>query len=192
MLLLAIDLYGIEPFHKPTRISLKPGLNLVFGANGAGKTTVRRVLSSLLLGNDPKGIRFVENQPAQAAVILQGRDKGTYRITADYQKGVYNLSKLDVSGQKTLLEKDRKKITAWICEQAGGIQEGDLSSLFLIDRLQFPSAASHGNGSGVHRPNMVSGAPGSAPKNLTFPSPNRRKMNRRFSPPSCALKNKLR
>lgn len=168
MLLLAIDLYGIEPFHKPTRISLKPGLNLVFGANGTGKTTVRRVLSSLLLGNDLKGIRFVENQPAQAAVILQGRDKGTYRITADYQKGLYNLSKLDASGQKTLLEKDRKKITAWICEQAGGIQEGDLSSLFLIDRLQFPSA-SHGNGSGVHRPNMVSGAPGSAPKRFDFP-----------------------
>lgn len=168
MLLLAIDLYGIEPFHKPTRISLKPGLNLVFGANGAGKTTVRRVLSSLLLGNDLKGIRFVENQPAQAAVILQGRDKGTYRITADYQKGLYNLSKLDASGQKTLLEKDRKKITAWICEQAGGIQEGDLSSLFLIDRLQFPSAASHGNGSGVHRPNMVSGAPVSAPR-FDFP-----------------------
>ncbi|WDT75682.1 MAG: AAA family ATPase [Candidatus Manganitrophus sp.] len=168
MLLLAIDLYGIEPFHKPTRISLKPGLNLVFGANGAGKTTVRRVLSSLLLGNDLKEIRFVENQPAQAAVIIQGRDKGTYRITADYQKGLYNLSKLDASGQKTLLEKDRKKITAWICEQAGGIQEGDLSSLFLIDRLQFPSA-SHGNGSGVHRPNMVSGAPGSAPKRFDFP-----------------------
>ncbi|MCG3117375.1 MAG: hypothetical protein LLH30_17040 [Candidatus Manganitrophus sp. SA1] len=169
MLLLAIDLYGIEPFHKPTRISLKPGLNLVFGANGAGKTTVRRVLSSLLLGNDLKGIRFVENQPAQAAVILQGRDKGTYRITADYQKGLYNLSKLDASGQKTLLEKDRKKITAWICEQAGGIQEGDLSSLFLIDRLQFPSAASHGNGSGEHRPNMASGTPVSAPKRFDFP-----------------------
>lgn len=169
MLLLAIDLYGIEPFHKPTRISLKPGLNLVFGANGAGKTTVRRVLSSLLLGNDLKGIRFVENQPAQAAVILQGRDKGTYRITADYQKGLYNLSKLDASGQKTLLEKDRKKITTWICEQAGGIQEGDLSSLFLIDRLQFPSAASHGNGSGAHRPNMPSDTPGSAPKRFDIP-----------------------
>ncbi|MDC4226778.1 MAG: hypothetical protein MPW15_21640 [Candidatus Manganitrophus sp.] len=78
--------------------------------------------------------------------FYKGRDKGTYRITADYQKGIYNLSKLDPSGQKTLLEKDRKKITAWICEQAGGIQEGDLSSLFLIDRLQFPSTASHGTG----------------------------------------------
>ncbi|NKE72597.1 ATP-binding protein [Candidatus Manganitrophus noduliformans] len=170
MLLLAIDLYGIEPFHKPTRISLKPGLNLVFGANGAGKTTVRRVLSSLLLGNDLKGIRFVENQPAQAAVILQGRDKGTYRITADYQKGLFNLSKLDASGQKSLLEKDRRKITAWVCEQAGGMQEEDLSSLFLIDRLQFPSAASHGNGPGTQRSGLSSGAPGPVPKKTEFPS----------------------
>jgi energy-coupling factor transporter ATP-binding protein EcfA2 len=157
MLLLAIDLYGIEPFHKPTRIPIKPGLNLVIGANGAGKTTIRRVLSSLLLGHDLKGVRFVENQPAQAAVILQGKDRGTYRITADYQKGIFNLSKLDPSGQKTLLEKDRKKIIAWVCEQAGGMQEGDLYALFLIDRLQFPSAASQGNGSGPHRPELLSG-----------------------------------
>jgi uncharacterized protein YhaN len=152
MFLLAIDLYGIEPFHKPTRIPLKPGLNLVIGANGAGKTTIRRVLSSLLLGGDLKGVRFVENQPAQAAVILQGKDRGIYRITADYQKGMFNLSKLDPSGQKTLLEKERKKIIGWVCEQAGGMQEGDLSALFLIDRLQFPSAASQENGWGAHRP----------------------------------------
>lgn len=156
MLLLAIDLYGIEPFHKPTRIPVKPGLNRVIGANGAGKTTTRRVLSSLLLGSDLKGIRFVEDQPAQAAVILQGKDGGTYRITADYQKGIFNLSKLDPSGQKTLLEKDRKKITGWVCEQAGGMQEGDLASLFLIDRHQFPSVASQGNGSGGNRPESVS------------------------------------
>lgn len=158
MLLLAVDLYGIEPFNKPTRIPIKPGLNLVIGGNGAGKTTIRRVLASLLLGNDLKGIRFIENQPAQAAVILQGKDKGTYRITADYQKGIFNLSKLDPSGQKTLLEKDRKKITGWVCEQAGGMQEGDLSSLFLIDRLQFPSTASQGNGSRPQRPQTAFGA----------------------------------
>lgn len=169
MLLLAIDLYGIEPFHKPTRIPIKPGLNLVIGANGAGKTTIRRVLSSLLLGNDLKGIRFVENLPAQAAVVLQGRDRGTYRITADYQKGIFNLSKLDSSGQKTLLEKDRKKIVGWVCEQTGGMQEGDLSSLFLIDRLQFPSAASQGNGSGPHRTDAASGMAGSVPKKSVSP-----------------------
>lgn len=173
MLLLAIDLYGIEPFHKPTRIPIKPGLNLVIGANGTGKTTIRRVLSSLLLGNDLHGVRFVENQPPQAAVILQGKDKGTYRISADYQKRIFNLSKLDPSGQKILLEKDRKKITDWVCKQTGGMREGDLSSLFLIDRLQFPSAASqgNGNGSGTHRPERVSGgAPGSNPKQWEIPS----------------------
>lgn len=172
MLLLAVDLYGIEPFHKPTRIPLKPGLNLITGANGTGKTTIRRVLSSLLLGSDLKGIRFIENQPAQAAVILQGKDKGTYRITADYQKGIFNLSKLDPSGQKTLLEKDRKKITGWVCEQAGGLQEGELSTLFLVDRLQFPSIASHGNGNGsvAHGPERLSGAGGFRSKMWEPPS----------------------
>jgi len=163
MLLLAIDLYGIEPFRKPTRIPLKPGLNVVIGANGTGKTVIRRVLSSLLLGSDLKGVRFVENQPAQAAVILQGTDKGTYRISADYQKGIFNLSKLDPSGQKTLLEKDRKKISHWLCGQTGGMQKEDLSSLFFIDRLQFPSThlQGNGNGSGASRHEAVSGHPGS-------------------------------
>lgn len=168
MLLLAIDLYGIEPFHKPTRIPIKSGLNVVTGPNGAGKTTVRRVLASLLLGEELKGVRFVQNQPAQAAIILQARDKGTYRITADYQKGIFNLSKLDPSGQKTLIEKDRKKMTAWVCEQSGGLREEDLCSLFLLDRVQFPSVASQLNGSGSHRTDLVSSA---ASKKMQFPSP---------------------
>ncbi|MBI3802650.1 MAG: AAA family ATPase [Nitrospirae bacterium] len=147
MLLLAIDFYGIEPFHKPTRLPVKPGLNIVTGANGAGKTAVLRILSSLLFGTELTGVRWVENQPAQAAVILQAKDKATYRITGDYQKGIFNLSRLDPSGQKTLIEKDRKKITAWVCDQAGGLSESHLLPLFLIDRLQFPSIVLKSNGS---------------------------------------------
>ncbi len=164
MLLLAIDLYGIEPFHKPTRIPIKPGLNIVTGSNGAGKTAIRRVLASLLLGEDLKGVRFVQDQPAQAAVILQARDKGTYRVTADYQKGIFNLSRIEPSGQKLLIEKDRKKITEWVRDQSGGMREEDLSALFLIDRIQFPSFASHLNESGENRSGTVSGLPDSAPK----------------------------
>jgi len=167
MFLLAIDLYGIEPFQKPTRIPIKPGLNIVMGANGAGKTAVRRVLASLLLGEDLKGVRFVQNLPAQAAVILQAKDKGTYRITADYQKGIFNLSRLETSGQKTLIEKDRKKITAWVCEQSGGMREEDLAPLFLLDRVQFPSVTFQLNGSGAEH---TSGASASTPKKSNFSS----------------------
>ncbi|HLG23093.1 MAG TPA: AAA family ATPase, partial [Candidatus Manganitrophaceae bacterium] len=83
MILLAIDLYGIRPWPQPTRITLKPGLNLVVGANGAGKTAAFHLLSSLLLNTPLDGVSFSENQPAQAAVIFQTKDGALYRITAD-------------------------------------------------------------------------------------------------------------
>lgn len=142
MLLLAIDLYGIEPFQKPTRIPVKPGLNIISGPNGAGKTAVCRVLAILLLNRPVKGLSFVENQPAQAAVIFQSRDGGTYRIAADFLKEIFQLSKLDPAGKGTLIERERGKIAGWIRKEVDGIGEDALSSLFMIDRSRLPSASS--------------------------------------------------
>ena len=190
MILLAIDLYGIEPFRKPTRIPIKPGLNIVTGANGAGKTAVRRVLASLLLGTELKGVRFVQGQPAQAAVILQAKDNGTYRITADYLKGIFNLSRLEPSGQKTLIEKEQKKITGWVCEQSGGMREEELSALFLIDRIQFPSVASQMNGLGAARPDAASGAFGSTLKKPLFSSSESESVQEALTPAMRAEKEK--
>lgn len=139
MLLLAIDLYGIQPFQQPTRIPLKPNLNLITGANGAGKTTVFHTLSALLLNTSLQGITLQENHPAQAAVIFQAKDGGVYRIAADFLKGIRNLSKLDPSGKGTILEKDPAKIRLWVQKELSGLEEDEVSSLFMIDRSRLPS-----------------------------------------------------
>lgn len=146
MLLLAIDLYGIQPFKQPTRIALKPNLNIVTGANGAGKTAICRTLSALLLNGSPQKMTFIENHPAQAAVILQARDGGVYRIAADFLKGILNLSKLDPAGKGTLIEKDREKIRIWLQKELDGLADEEVSSLFMIDRSRLPSTLSLVNG----------------------------------------------
>lgn len=146
MLLLAIDLYGIHPFKQPTRIALKPNLNIVTGANGAGKTAICHTLSALLLNGSPQKMTFIENHPAQAAVILQVRDGGVYRIAADFLKGILNLSKLDPAGKGTLIEKDREKIRTWIQKELNGLADEEVSSLFMIDRSRLPSTLSLLNG----------------------------------------------
>lgn len=146
MLLLAIDLYGIQPFQQPTRIPLKPNLNLITGPNGAGKTTVFHTLSALLLNKSPQGMTFLENHPAQAAVILQARDGGVYRIAADFLKGIRNLSKLDANGKGTIMEKDPVKIRLWVQKELSGLEEDEVATLFMIDRSRLPSMRPFGNG----------------------------------------------
>src|SRR5581483_11100345 len=146
MLLLAIDLYGIQPFQQPTRIPLKPNLNLITGANGAGKTTVFHTLSALLLNKHLNGITPMENHPAQAAVIFQARDGGVYRIAADFLKGIRNLSKLDPNGKGTILEKDPTKIRLWVQKELNGLEEDEIASLFMIDRSRLPSMSALRNG----------------------------------------------
>ncbi len=89
---------------------------------------------------------FLENHPAQAAVILQARDGGIYRIAADFLKGILNLSKLDPSGKGTLIEKEKEKIRLWIRKELNGLEETEISSLFMIDRSRLPSAVSFQNG----------------------------------------------
>lgn len=162
MLLLAIDLYGIQPFKKPARIALKQNLNIVTGANGAGKTAVCHTLSALLLNGSHQKITFIENHPAQAAVIFQARDGGIYRIAADFLKGILNLSKLDPAGKGTLIEKDREKIRTWIQKELNGLADEEVSSLFMIDRSRLPSMLSLLNGN-LFRSSSAMGA--AAPSN---------------------------
>ncbi|GEM_PF-3566315 len=147
MILLAVDLYGIRPFAQAKRIVFKPGLNVVVGENGSGKTIIYQVLSSLLFNTPPARIAFFEDQTQQAAVTFQIRDATRYRIARDYKKEMWNLSKKESTGKQfTTLETDYDKISLWLKTNTGGLNEGERALLFMIDPFRLPSRLARGQG----------------------------------------------
>lgn len=145
MIFFAIDLYGISPFPKPIRIPLKPGLNLLTGSNGAGKSTVHRLISVLLLNAPAQGFSL-QNGQGQAAISFQASDGATYRIAADFVKMSWVLARLDNTGKGALVEKEHEKICDWLLRETKGCGMEALSSLFLVDRNIFSASGAIGVG----------------------------------------------
>lgn len=140
MILLAIDMYGIRPFRQAKRIVLKPGFNAVVGENGAGKTMIYQVLSSVLFNTPSDHIAFFEDQNQQAAVTFRAQDAAIYRIARDYKKEIWSLSKKEATSDKfTPLENDREKISLWLKSVAGGLDDRERALLFMIDPPRLPS-----------------------------------------------------
>ncbi|MFQ5596456.1 MAG: ATP-binding protein [Nitrospiria bacterium] len=150
MVIFAIDLFGIRPFDQPKRILLKPGMNAVIGPNGSGKTMTFRTLSSLFVNTPFSNIVTSQNRPAQAAVTFRSQNGGFFRIARDYQKGAWNLSKMD-SGTRTFstVETDRDKIGRWLRQESGGLDDQKRGLLFFIDRFRYPSHLSSSKKDGL-------------------------------------------
>lgn len=177
MLLLAIDLYGIQPFEQPKRIVLRPGFNILTGPNGTGKTMICQIISSLFLEGRTKGISLFDNQPNQAAITFQASDKTVYRLSTDYQKGTWKLAKRDPGTKKFIPAEDNKQnIIKWFHQEANGLGGKEIITLLMIDRFRLPSLTLHQNGHNGYNQNTVVADPISDPElatDIPYPEPTR-------------------
>lgn len=102
MIILELACLGIRSFRQVTKLPLKPGLNLIHGRTGAGKTTLFGCLHVLLFGApaDQLGLSTAEAAgPAQAAVTVRLRTGEILRVIADFTKGAFQILKWDAGSR---------------------------------------------------------------------------------------------
>lgn len=96
MILLELACLGIRSFRQVTKLALKPGLNLIHGRTGAGKTTLFGCLDILLFGTPADQIGLSTKDaagPAQAAVTVKLRTGDIVRVITDFSKGAFQILK---------------------------------------------------------------------------------------------------
>ncbi len=102
MILLELACLGIRSFRQVTKLPLKPGLNLIHGRTGAGKTTLFGCLQVLLFGTpaDQLGLSAKDaSGPAQAAVTVRLRTGDIFRVISDFTKGAFQILKWDAGAR---------------------------------------------------------------------------------------------
>ncbi|HUJ78913.1 MAG TPA: hypothetical protein VLY45_01210 [Nitrospiria bacterium] len=101
--IIELALYGIRHVQSMTRLSFGPGLNVLSGGVGSGKSTLCELIAALLCPELTDRFRsFVHphhTERAQAAVVFQAADGGFYRVIRDFIKDRINLTKIEAPGQ---------------------------------------------------------------------------------------------
>ena len=98
-----LALYGIRHVQSMTRLAFGPGLNVLSGGVGSGKSTLCELVAALLCPELTDRFRpFVHPhhpERAQAAVVFQADDGAFYRVIRDFVKDRISLAKVESPGQ---------------------------------------------------------------------------------------------
>lgn len=100
MIILEAVCYGLRSLRKVTKLTFRPGLNVIYGRTGAGKSTLFECLQVVLLGLEAAGLRtngIGETTASQAAVTLKLRDGAIYRVARDFVKNAFHILRWDAS-----------------------------------------------------------------------------------------------
>lgn len=146
MIALELVLYGVRHFLDIRKLTFRPGLNVVHGGNGAGKTTIVDTFFAMLAWEKDKptfqSLASLERQDlCQAALIFQSQDGGLYRLVRDFVKDIGSLSKLDQNKKFNLLSKDEDQITGFIHSEIRELSPGQLREELLLSRSGMPSSS---------------------------------------------------
>jgi energy-coupling factor transporter ATP-binding protein EcfA2 len=98
-----LALYGVRHVQSMTRIAFGPGLNVLSGGVGTGKSTLCELIAALLspelTGRFRPFIHPHHPERAQAAVVFQADDGVFYRVIRDFVKDRISLTKIESPGQ---------------------------------------------------------------------------------------------
>ncbi len=145
MIALELVLYGVRHFLDIKKLTFRPGLNIVHGGNGAGKTTIVDTFFAMLALEKDKttlqSLAPLERQDlCQAALIFQSQDGGIYRLVRDFVKDIGSLSKLDQNKKFSSLSKDEEQIVGFIHSEFRELSPDQLRSELFLSRSAMPSS----------------------------------------------------
>ncbi len=102
MIILELACFGLRSFRQMTKLALRPGLNVIHGRTGAGKSTLFECLQIVLFGLDPRPLRdgiTGAGGSAQAAVTVRLRSGEIHRLVMDFAKETFHILKWDPNGK---------------------------------------------------------------------------------------------
>ena len=163
-----LALLGVRQMQSMTRIAFGPGLNVLSGGIGSGKSTLCELIAVLLCPELTSRFRpFVHpHRPerSQAAVVFQAVDGGFYRVIRDFVKDRINLTKIESPGQTAgglpPLAGDAPSVTAEVQRLFHGVTAEQIARHWIFSPARLsalpapPSGVGHSNGSatGGHLP----------------------------------------
>ena len=98
MIILELACFGFRSLRQVTKLALKPGLNVIHGRTGSGKSTLFDCLQVLLFGLDAEPLRSGitgANGSSQAAVTVRLREGDIYRVIRDFAKDSLHIQRWD-------------------------------------------------------------------------------------------------
>ncbi|MBI3609674.1 MAG: AAA family ATPase [Nitrospirae bacterium] len=139
-----LALYGIRNFTQLTRLAFKPGLNLIQGGNGAGKSTVRDALLAVLSPISQTPVQYLKSlkspDTCQAALIFKTSQGRVYRLVRDFIGQRSSLAELDASNKFRVMMQEEEPIAKFLSDAIGGLGPKTLEGLFSISVSWMPSA----------------------------------------------------
>ena len=144
MFILELALYGIRNFTQLTRLSFKPGLNLLYGGNGSGKSTIREAFFAILspISDIPTDYFLGRSgsEGCQAALIFRGDDNRTYRVVRDFAGRKSSLSTLEPNNKFRMTTQKEEAVTKFLTDQVRSLGRETLQGLFSVEASWMPSA----------------------------------------------------
>jgi hypothetical protein len=146
-----LALYGIRHVQSMTRLAFGPGLNVLSGGVGTGKSTMFELIVALLCPELTDRFRpFVHPhhpERAQAAVVFQADDGAFYRVIRDFVKGRISLTKVEspdkTAGGLPPLASDAPSVKTELERLFHGLTAEQIYSHWLSSPTRLPSSPAY-------------------------------------------------
>ncbi|MBI3597548.1 MAG: AAA family ATPase [Nitrospirae bacterium] len=144
MVFLELALYGIRNFTQLTRLAFKPGLNLIQGGNGTGKSTVCDVLLAVLSSISDATVESLRPRKSsdigQAGLIFRTKKDRVYRLIRDFVGRKSSLAELDSSNKFHVVMQEEEPIAKFLADESGGLPLKAYEGLFTMRGSWMPSS----------------------------------------------------